>query len=300
MSLSVVVLTYNEEKHLRRCLDSCKQISSQIFVVDSFSTDKTRDIAIEFGAQFYQNPFVNQAVQFQWALDNIKITTDWVLKLDADEYLLPDLAEEIKLKLPLTPDRVSGYIMKRRVYFMDRWIKYGGYYPTKLLRLWRTGLGSVEQRCWDEHIIVKEGQLIELNNDFVDYNLNNLTWWTAKHNNYSTREAIDLLNKEYKFLAVDSFLGKINSDQQNERKRFLKNQIYAKVPPFFRAFIYFNYRYWWKLGFLDGKQGFIWHVLQGFWYRFLVDAKIQQIKFIAERDKRSVYEVLKTDFQAKI
>ncbi len=300
MNITAIILTYNESIHLKRCIESIHEITKEIIVIDSYSTDNTVEIARELGATVHQRKFINQAEQFQWGLDNLPIQTEWIMRLDADEYLLPELCREIKYKIPLTPPEVSAYLLKRRVYFMDRWIRYGGYYPTKLLRLWRTGLGTVEQRWMDEHIVVSTGQVSELDNDFVDHNLNNLTWWTEKHNHYSTREATDLLNQEYGFLNNNSTSEKLNSEQQSAQKRFLKNRVYSKCPLLLRAFLYFSLRYFGQRGFLDGKAGFIWHVLQGFWYRFLVDAKIQQIMHIANRDGRSVQNILKQDFKIKL
>ncbi|HMQ11803.1 MAG TPA: glycosyltransferase family 2 protein, partial [Oligoflexia bacterium] len=144
MSLTVLILTYNEEKHLARCLESLKAFATEVFIVDSYSTDQTLAIAQEMGAKVYQNTWVNYAVQFQWGLDHCPIRTPWVMRMDADEYVTPELAKEIKERLPKISDAVSGLIVKRQVHFMDRWIRHGGYYPTKLLRIWRTGMGSIE------------------------------------------------------------------------------------------------------------------------------------------------------------
>lgn len=298
--LTVIILTYNEDIHLARCIRSVLPVATKIIVIDSYSSDNTVEIAEQLGAAVYKNTFVNQAVQFQWGLDNIVIQTPWIMRIDADEYLTPKLANEIAGRLPLLEAGVSGVVLKRQVHFMGRWIRYGGYYPTKLLRIWRNGTGRIEQRWMDEHIKLSEGRTVEFEHDFVDDNLNNLTWWTNKHNNYSTREAVDLLNREFDLFEEDTILGSGGGNGQDKRKRWYKDNIYVKMPLFLRAFAYFLFRYFLKLGFLDGKAGLIWHLLQGGWYRFLVDAKIYQIKRLAKQQNKSIREILTDNFDIRL
>lgn len=257
LSLSVIILTYNEELNLERCLKSVSDWAEEIIVVDSFSTDNTEKISKKFGAKFVQHKFVNQAEQFNWALDNAKPKGEWILKLDADEQVLPALKDEIISKLPATNSEIAGFYIKRRVYFMRGWIKHGGYYPIWFLRLWRKGAGRSEAKEMDEHIILTKGRAGKLDNDFVDDNQKGLTDWISKHNNYASREARDMVSGFYK---------------SGDKKVF-----YYKLPPFLRAFLYFIYRYFFRLGFLDGVEGLAFHFLQGFWYRFLIDAKILEI-----------------------
>ena len=252
-----------------------------IFVVDSGSTDKTIDIASSFTDQVIYHPFTNQAEQFNWALDNLPIETEWVFRLDADEFLTPDLIEEIRTVLPRTPGNVTGLIMKRRVYFKGRWIKHGGYYPIWLLRLFRYGKAQSEQLEMDEHIVLLEGETQRLKNDFVDNNHKDLTFWTLKHENYAAREARSLLK-----LVGDENKGDLGGEQ-SMRKRWLKGNVYARSPLFLRALLYFLFRYFVLLGFLDGVEGLIFHTLQGFWYRFYVDAKIWEIQHQTEREKHA-------------
>lgn len=209
LSLSVLILTFNEEKHIARCIESVKKISKDIFIVDCFSTDKTIEIAESYGARCYQHKWENNhALQFNWGLKNLPIETEWVMRMDADEYILPELANEIKLRLRNIDNDISGININRRVIFLDKWIKHGGYYPTTLLRIWRTGSGFFEQRWMDEHVKLEYGKTILFKNDLVDHNLNNLTWWTNKHNNYAVREAADFLIHRYG-LASDSGISKI-------------------------------------------------------------------------------------------
>lgn len=143
-----------------------------------------------------------------------------------------------------------------------------------MIRLFRKGRGRSENRWMDEHIQVSTGNIVDLQGSFADDNLNNIGWWTTKHNGYSIREAIDLLDMEYQILGNSH---DNNLDVQAKNKRNIKMK-YVKSPLFLRSFIYFLYRYFFKLGFLDGKEGFLWHFLQGWWYRTLVDAKIFEIK----------------------
>jgi glycosyltransferase involved in cell wall biosynthesis len=274
--LTVLILTFNEEIHIKRCLESISSIAKRIIIVDSYSTDKTVDLSKSLGADVYKNKWINYAEQFNWGLKNTNIDTKWVMRLDADEYLTVELQEEIIEKIDKIDKNTTAVYMKRRVFFMDKWIKRGGYYPIWMLRIWHLEKGYCENKWMDEHIKVESGNTVFFQNDLVDHNLNSLTWWIQKHNKYADREMIDLLNILYNFLnykeVEPAFFG-----SQEKRKRYLKIK-YAKLPLFIRPFIYFSYRYFIKLGFLDGTRGLIWHFLQGFWYRFLVDAKIFEIK----------------------
>ncbi len=293
-NLSILILTYNEEKHIERCIKSLQPFSKDIFIIDSYSTDRTTEIAKSLGAKVYQNKWKNYAIQFQWGLDNCPINTEWIMRMDADEYVLPKLADEIKNKLDASNHNISGIYIKRRVYFMDKWIKLGSYYPTWLLRIWRYNKGKIEERWMDEHIKLSSGKTIQFENDLVDDNKNNLTWWTEKHNNYATREAVDILNILYGFKKYDEVEPNLFGAQE-QRKRWLKIR-YASLPLFVRPILYFHWRYFLKLGFLDGKQGLIWHFLQGFWYRFLVDAKIFEIYHKAGRKKENIEKFLKSEY----
>jgi len=182
---------------------------------------------------------------------------------------------------------------------MGRWIKHGGYYPTWLLRIWRKGKGRYEERWMDEHVKIKEGEILSLKNDIVDDNEKGLHWWTNKHNAYATRDAIDMLNLKYNFFPSDSLNRTLFLSQEQE-KRWLKENIYVRMPLFFRAFLYFVYRYFIKFGFLDGKEGLIWHFLQGYWYRFLIDAKIYEIFKKAGKDKDSIRKFIEANYGIRV
>ncbi len=274
MLLSVIILTHNEAANLPTCLESLRPLNAEIFIIDSGSSDSTVEIAKEFGCQVFNHPWENYAKQLNWGLENLPISTPWIMRLDADERLTPELANELTSTLPKTSDKTTGYQVKRQVFFMGRWIRHGGYYPTWLLRVWRNGVGTCEQRWMDEHIILSEGKVADLKYDIIDENQKGLTFWTDKHNRYADREVKDLLG-----VLVEQDDDLINSNQSSQagKRRWVKKNFYARSPLFLRAFLYFLMRYIIGLGFLDGMQGLIFHFLQGFWYRFLVDAKIYEI-----------------------
>jgi glycosyltransferase involved in cell wall biosynthesis len=293
LDLSVIILTYNEEIHIRRCLDNITSIAKDIFIIDSFSTDRTLDIAKEYKqVHILQNKWENNyAKQFNWGLANAPIRTQWVLRLDADEYLLPKLIAELREKLPLLPIDVNGIIFNRRHIFMDKWMKRG-IYPVKLLRVFRYGKGMCEQRLMDEHIQLTEGRAVEFEHDFCDHNLNNLSWFCHKHVNYAIREAVDLLDIELDLTGAAESDENKQISKQAQKKRMKKHQ-YVKQPLFWRAFAYFCYRYFLKGACLDGKEGFLWTFLQGWWYRTLVDAKVFEIKRACGNDKEKIRQHLK-------
>ena len=276
LSITVIILTFNEEMHIERCIKRVQPLVERIVVVDSFSKDRTVEIAIGMGAEVYQRVFTHQADQFQWALDTCNIVTEWVLRLDADEYLEEALVGELCETLPALPLDVTGINLKRKVIFRDKWIRYGGYYPSIFLRLWRRGAARVEQRWMDEHMVLLHGLTVSMKNDFVDHNLQDITWWTDKHNRFATRQMVDFINLEHQLFSRDE--ADHASNPHAEAKRFLRNRVFARAPLYLRSVAYFIYRYFLRLGFIDGKEGFIFHTLHGFWYFILIDAKIDEAR----------------------
>lgn len=274
--LSVIVLTLNEEVHIRRCIESAYVVAARVVVVDSGSTDRTCEIAKSLGADVFSNPFSTHARQLNWGLDHAGIATRWVMKLDADEYLTPELEALLPAVLAQAGEATSGFTLNLRRVFMGKWLRHGGLYPIHLLRIWRFGHGRCEERLMDEHVVV-QGGVEHIDADFADDNLNSLTWWTDKHNRYASKEAVELLNLQYHFMPTDS-AARLRGGQQAGVKRWVKEVVYARLPGGFRAFAYFFYRYVIRLGFLDGQAGTTFHVLQGFWYRYLVDAKVAEVK----------------------
>lgn len=282
MKLVAVVLTFNEERHLARCVASVQGLVNEVVVVDCFSTDRTLEIANRLGARVIQHPWTNHATQFNWALTQLGSDTDWVLRIDADEVLTPALVAEVREVLPTVAPDVDGVFIGRRMTFQGRMIRHGGIFPVRVLRLFRHGRGQCENRWMDEHIKVA-GPTVGLRGEIIDDNLQPLTWWTSKHNNYATMEAVDLLNLEFRFMPLDS-IADLRGGQEAGVKRWIKERIYARMPGGLRAFAYFFYRYIMRLGFLDGRAGATFHFLQGFWYRYLVDAKVMEVRRYMQRE----------------
>lgn len=282
MKLVAVILTLNEARHLARCLSSLKKVVDDVLIADCFSTDDTVDIAKAHGARVIQRPWISHAAQFNWALTQLEPDIDWVLRIDADEVLTPDLAKEIKRKLSNLSPEVDGVFVGRRIIFQGQLMRHGGLFPVRVLRLFRLGRGECENRWMDEHIKVT-GRTAEFQGDVIDENLNSLTWWTEKHNQYASREAVDLLNLEYNFMPHDT-IAKLSGGSASAVRRWFKERFYVRLPAGFRAIGYFFYRYVLRLGFLDGATGFSFHFLQGFWYRYLVDAKIAEVRRYIEKE----------------
>jgi glycosyltransferase involved in cell wall biosynthesis len=304
MTLTVVILTKNEERHITRALASVSDIADRCVVVDSGSNDRTVELAKARGAKTLVNPFVTQAQQFNWALDQLPGDTEWVLRLDADEIITEPLAQQIKETLPKLGPDTKGIYVSRRIHFLGRPIRWGGLFPIRVLRVFRHGAGRCEDRWMDEHILV-DGATADLSGEIIDDNLNSLTWWTEKHNAYASREVVDLLNLEYGFM-VHETVADIRGGQQAGVKRWLKEKVYARLPGGLRAFAYFFYRYVVRLGFVDGKEGTAFHVLQGFWYRYLVDMKLHEVQTYIKKNnvdvETAIQDVLGIDVshQAKI
>ncbi|MGH8127393.1 MAG: glycosyltransferase family 2 protein [Gammaproteobacteria bacterium] len=274
--LTVVVLTRDEALHLSRLVASFEGLPCRFVIVDSGSTDGTGDVARELGADVYVHPFETHARQFNWALDNILIETPWTMRMDADEYLLPELTDELTRVLQDAPDNVGGWVVRRRMVFWGRWIRHGGYYPTWLLRVWRTGSGRIEARFMDEHVVLAAGEVRRLKHDIVDENHKGLGFWTDKHNRYANREVLDLLGMNTDDAEVRRPVG------QAGLRRSLKLSLYIRAPLFLRALLFWIYRYFFRLGFIDGRAGLVFIFLQTFWYRFLVDAKLYEHKLCKE------------------
>lgn len=296
LDITAIILTKDERLHIARCLENVNQIAKKVYVIDCHSTDGTQEIARGLGAEVIEHDWPgNQAAQFNWALDNLQIDTEWILRLDADEYMLPELIDELKSDLPNIPADVTGVVFKRRHIFMDKWMK-GGIYPVKILRLFRNGHARYEQRLMDEHLVLNGGNEYECWNDFCDHNLNNLSWFCKKHVDYAVREAAELLDLEYE-LSDRSQTQKLT--QQASAKRRKKHK-YAKQPLFWRSFAYFFYRYFLKGAWRDGKEGFIFTFIQGWWYRTLVDAKIFEIKKRCGNDPAKIRSLLQSDYNIKL
>jgi glycosyltransferase involved in cell wall biosynthesis len=269
--LAAIILTKNEERDLCACLESLAGVVSEVFVVDSGSTDRTVEIAERYRAHILTHPYINQATQFNWALSNVNSAADWILRMDADERLSEELRQELRERLPSLGSEVSGLLVPRRVRFLGRCIRHGDSYPVWLLRLWRKGLGRCEDTWMDEHVVLLAGGVMKLRGDLIHDIPKNLSDWTQKHDGYAARMCKDILG-------AGSNGGAQLPSRQAKAKRLLVRHMYLRLPAFHRAFLYWFYRYFLRLGFLDGKEGLIYHFLHAFWYRFLVDAKLFELQ----------------------
>jgi glycosyltransferase involved in cell wall biosynthesis len=270
--------------------------AAQVFVVDSGSNDGTVEIAESLGAQVVVHAWENNhARQTNWAIDHLPFATSWVMRIDADEIVTKELARELNDKVPGLPTDVTGLILKRRLLFLERRLRWGGNYPICLLRIWRRGQGRCEDRWMDEHLVITAGRAQQLDNDLEDHNLNDLRWWTNKQANYAVREAADI------FLSREPMThGTRPNDPSSRRKRWLKEHLYRRVPAFVRPLAYFVYRYFIRLGFLDGVPGLLWHVLQGFWYRYLVDAIVYEVETRAASANSDPLTVIATLYKLRL
>ena len=270
--LSVVVLTKDEATNLPALLTSLAGLDCRIFVVDSGSTDATVALAEAAGCHVVSHPFEHYAAQRNWAFDHLPIDTLWVLSLDADERLTPALRDEIARVVAANDPAFDGYMLRKQTWFMGRWLRHGGQYPAWHLRLARTGKVRCEDRLYDQHYVV-DGPVGRLENDYIDILTDSLTSWTERHNRWATLEATELLSEDDRIQVQPRWSG-----TPIERKRFLRMKVYRAFPLFARPFLLFLFDYVIRLGFLDGKPGLIFHVLQRFWFRFLVDAKIYEMR----------------------
>jgi glycosyltransferase involved in cell wall biosynthesis len=276
-NLSVLTLTYNERIHIERCIRNAQQFAEAVFVVDSFSDDGTQEIARSLGARVFEHTWENHhARQINWALANLPIETDWVLRLDADEWATPELVRELNERLSDLPPDVNGVVLRRQLYAFGKRLRWGGQDDIHLLRVWRRGQARCEERWMDEHMVLEAGRSVTFEHDLVDDNLKPLHWWTTKHASYALREAADTLLAQ-RGLQPSAALSE-PEDAGSRRKRWLKLNVYRRTPRFVRPLAYFSYRYFLRLGVLDGAPGLMWHTLQAFWYRFLVDAILADVE----------------------
>jgi len=289
---SFLILTYNEEQNLPRLFNSIYNpnafnalsalnvldvLNAAVFVLDSGSDDQTLSIAKRYGAKVRQNPFVNHPLQWHHALQAFDIQTPWVIGLDADQIL----SEELKQRLLRFKNEdytdIDGIYFNRKNYFKGKWMKYGGLYPFYQLKMFRytKGYSDLNEQM-DHRFIVPGKTLIWKDAYLIEENLkeNTVRFWIDKHNVYS-----DLLAKEEVerrlLLRVQTLKASFRGSPDQRRARLKK--LWWWMPLFVRPFIYFIYRYILRLGILDGYQGFLFHFLQGFWFRLMVDVKIKEI-----------------------
>jgi glycosyltransferase involved in cell wall biosynthesis len=273
---SAIILSFNSAESLPNTISSLDGLTDDIHVVDSGSTDETVEIARRMGATVTHHPFVNYGAQRNWAIDNLVVAHNWQLHLDADERLTPQLKDEI-LNIP-EQTTYSGYILPRMLQFLGRILRHGGMSPTWHMRLFLKGCGRCEAREYDQHFYCT-GETARLHHSMIDDIRMSLSEWTSRHNRWSDAEVRELTQK--------SAEGRINGKLRGniiERMRSLRG-FYMRMPLFLRALCLFFYRFVIRLGFLDGTEGLIFWVLQTFWFRFLVDAKLYEKKLLDRRSQ---------------
>ncbi len=270
--LTAIILTKNEELNIRDCICSIRDLAKRIIVIDSFSTDRTVEIAESLGAEVYLHEFVNYSKQFLYGLNETGIQTAWVLRIDADERLTKASRAEVERLCEENKNTdINGIVLRFEVTFLGRKLRHGGIYPFRKLLVFKYGKGTIEDRNMDEHIVLFEGRSIEAKEDSEHHDFKDLNHFINKHNWYAGREVKDYIRNTE--TAQES--GK-ELNRKAGIKRFIKFHIYYKLPMGMRAHLYYIYRYYIRLGFLDGKEGKIYAFMQAYWYRYLVDAKIYE------------------------
>ena len=277
LPITAIILTKDEALHIGRCISSVQRVCSHVLVVDSFSTDDTCDIARSLGAEVVQHPFKNQADQFNWAIDNLNIETEWIWRVDADEIIEDGLVKIAERELPHLPSDVNGIYVNKKIVFMNRPLLHGGWYPAQQIKLIRCGFGRSEDKEMDEHLVVLSGRTVSWNGDQTDWNLKPLDWWWEKHRGYAKREAHMQVTAWERQKQESATVKARLFGNGAERKRWMKN-LYAHCPLYVRPIIYFLGRYILLGGFLDGYAGWYWHTRQGLMYRMLVDREISKLR----------------------
>lgn len=291
-SITVVILTFNESLHLQRCIDSIRPLTHDIVVVDSLSTDDTVEIAQKNGLTVLERAWENNhSTQFNWALEQLPKEKQWILRIDADEVLTPALVEEIKEAMLNVASDVNGFSCRRHLVFQGHLLRFGGMSNNRVLRLFRFGFGYSEARWMDEHIVVT-GKVETLSSALVDDNLNSLTWWIAKHNNYASRAAVDALLREQALVDEAGVLDH-SSEHTIIWSMRMKERVYGLLPPGLRGITFFIYRYILRLGFLDGSTGYTFYFLQTWWYRNLIDANVAEVRRYMLKHQVSEFQAIK-------
>lgn len=277
--LATIVLTYNEESNLQPCLESLQGLRHSVYVVDSGSTDRTVEIARAYDGHVLQHPFESHARQWAWALAQLD-DVEWVLGLDADQRLTAELRDTIAslfdARGSAKRSAYDGFYVNRRQIFRGQWIRHGGYYPKYLLKLFRLRKVRLDERDLMDHHFYVPGRVGQLTGDLIENNLKeaDISFWIVKHVRYADQHAREELARRADarpWLIQPTLFG-----TPDQRTVWLK-RLWFHLPLYTRPFGYFIYRYVFQRGFLDGKQGFIFHFLQAFWYRLLVDIRIDDL-----------------------
>lgn len=277
-NIVVVILTYNSDKIIKKTIKAAKKITNEIIILDSFSTDKTLKIAKEMKCQILKKKFINYSLQRNFIISKCNNKYEWQLHLDADEVVSRKLVNEIKEILKINKKEYS-YLIKRYPFFLKRRLRFGGasnwhqrFFPSKTTK--------VEETNYDQHFNSKLKSK-NLKGIIYDFNIQNLSDWIITHNRWSNLSLKDNLTKKNQNIVRGDLFG--NKIQQ---KRFFKN-LYLSLPNIPRVLFLFIYKYVFLFGFLDGKPGFYYAVLNSLWFRMLIDAK----KYEKKINKRKYEEI---------
>lgn len=298
--ISIIIPATNEILHIERSIKSALTLTDKVFVVDSHSTDGTKDVAEKLGAKVFQYDWTaesNFSKKMNWALVNLPIETTWVMRLDADEYLVNDWNVQIDSLMNSIPDNVNGVNVLRRIYFLGRWMRHRDNYPRPSMRILRYGKARFENRWLDEHIDLEGGSSMDFPLEIADNPNITISRWIDKHNRYSLREAVMLIDGEIGLMSRVA-IGQTFDEKAVKTKK--KKNSYNKLKPYWRGFFYFCYRYFFKLGFLDGREGFLWDFYHAWWYRNLVDTKVQEIYSICGKDPETIRKYLMDTYKMKV
>jgi glycosyltransferase involved in cell wall biosynthesis len=277
LPLSVLVTTRNEEVNIERCLRSVHGFADQIFVLDSESADRTVEIASRFAevrTLAYEHGRIIPWI-FQWGLDNLPLRHDWVLILEADQALTPELRAEIAAVLVRPEVREDGFYIRRRQIFRGRPLRFGGYGSKVLLKLFRRSRSELDPVEQDTRVYV-HGPVGRLRSPLDEWNRKEdfILFYLEKHLRYAeafAREEYERRRRRLPWKATPRFFG-----TPDERILWLKDRYY-RLPLFVRPALYFLYRYFFLLGILDGRTGFVFHFLQAFWFRLVVDIRLEEL-----------------------
>ncbi len=274
---SFIILTHDEEIHLPRLLNSICNLNAAVYILDSGSTDQTIPIAQQFGAQIRQFPFSNHPQQWHHALEHFDIRTPWVIGLDADQILSTELNQLLLDFKDKNYSNIDGIYFNRKNYFKGKWIRHGGYFPFYQLKMFRADKAISDlNEGMDHRFIVNGKTLIWEKGCLIEENLkeNNISFWINKHNTYSNLLAKEEI--ERKLFLRKQILKPLFWGNPDQKRAWLK-KLWWQMPLFVRPALYFSWRYIFRLGILDGYQGFLFHFLQGFWFRLIVDVKIREM-----------------------
>ncbi len=274
---SFIILTFNEEQHLPRLLQSINDLEAPVFILDSGSTDHTIEIGQQFGATFLFNTFENHPKQWDFVLKNFQVITPWVICLDADQEVMPELKARLRNFKDEEYQNINGIYFNRKNFFKGRWIKHGGYHPFYLLKMFRFGIGfSDTNEAMDHRFNSPGGSIVWKDGIIKEENLkeNQIRFWIEKHNRYSDLLALEEVER------MQNARGQTEQPRfwgsPNQRKAWFKKQ-WWRLPRYVRPGLYFTQRMIFQLGILDGRTGIIFHFLQAFWFRLVVDIKIDEL-----------------------